>query len=147
MTPFRASFEPIRVLLIHDDLIGALHLRLAIDMSPVRCMVSGIEKSVMAIRSLCRSIRTGTPSPDIGILECDLGEPASQAMLCLALKSPELSRARWIVIGDGDDPEQEARASALGAGGFIAKPVKASDLPRIGRDLGRIWNENLTAAG
>jgi len=147
MPPFHASFEPIRVLLIHDDLIGALHLRLAIEMSPIPCVVDGVENSVMALRSLCRSIRAGSRPPDMGIFECDLRESASQAILRLALKSPELSSARWIVLGDGDDPEQEARASELGAGGFIAKPVRASDLPRIGRDLGRIWNENVAAAG
>ena len=147
MPPFRASFEPIRVLLIHDDPIGALHLRLAIDMSPVPCVVSGIERSVAAMRALCRSIRAGSPSPDMGIFECDLLEPGSQEILCLALQSPEMSRARWVVIGDGNDPEQASRASALGVCGFISKPDKASDLARIGRDLGRIWNETVAAAG
>jgi DNA-binding NarL/FixJ family response regulator len=139
MPQLDALSEPIHILLVRDDPVGSLHLRLAIAMAPIRTVVHGIEKTVSAVRSLTRSIRGGSRAPQLILLECNLKDAASQEILSLARKSPEIARAALVVLGDGDDPEQESKASVLGATGFIARPERASDLPRLARDLGRVW--------
>jgi DNA-binding NarL/FixJ family response regulator len=134
----RLSAMPTRILLLQSDHVGALHLRLAIDMSSAWSVVSTIDRQIADVRSLCSSIRAGADAPQVILVECNPLEASSRGVLSLIRRAPELHQAWLAVLGDGEDAEEESQALSLGARTFIAKPERASDLARIGREITRI---------
>ena len=133
------SADPVRVLLFKHHLVDALHVCLAIDMSPLWCDVRVLEESATAIESACATVRSGAVAPGLVLFDCELRDSASVGILILVRKAPELRRIPLLVIGDGDDPELERVAHRSEADGFIRRPSHSRDLSRTGRDIADFW--------
>jgi DNA-binding NarL/FixJ family response regulator len=148
MNSSRSSTRPVRVLLLQTNLVASLHLRLAIDMAAVPSRVSTMESRPESVHGLCHSIRAGAARPDVVVVECDPREEESRQVLTSIAEAPELQGATLVVIGGGDRAEESARqASMLGAHAFIAKPERASELARIGREITRVFDAAQSMAG
>ncbi len=141
------AIHPVRVLLLQTNVVASLHLRLAIDMAAIPSEVSVMESSPEGVSELCLSVRGGAVPPDVVVVECDPREEASRRVLTSIAKAPELSSATLVVIGDGDEAEEPAQALTLGAHAFIAKPERASELARIGREFARVFDATQSMAG
>jgi CheY-like chemotaxis protein len=133
------SLSPVRVLLFKSNLVDALHVCLAMDMSPLWCEVQVLEGSPATVQSACASIRSGAMPPGLVLLDCDPAEARNVGILNLVREAPELRPAPLVVIGDGDDPESERLARRCGADGFIRRPTLARELARTGCDIANFW--------
>ena len=147
MSSSHPSTRPVRVLLLQTNLVASLHLRLAIDMASVPSEVSVMESSVENVRGQCFSVRTGAVPPDVVVVECDPRDESSRRVLTSIARAPELSSATLVVIGDGDEAEESAQALMVGAHAFIAKPERASELGRIGREIARVFDTAKSMVG
>jgi DNA-binding NarL/FixJ family response regulator len=147
MNSSRSSTRPVRVLLLQTNLVASLHLRLAIDMAAVPSRVNTMESRPESVRGLCHSIRAGAARPDVVVVECNPRAEVSRLVLTSIAEAPELEGATLVVIGDGDEAEESAQALMLGAHAFIAKPERASELPRIGREITRVLGAAQSMAG
>jgi DNA-binding NarL/FixJ family response regulator len=135
------SPSPIRVFLFQRNLVDALPLCLAVEMSPLWCDVQMLDDDAEAVRSACAAIRCGAAGPGLVLLDLDLEGAASLETMSLLRRSPELGLAPLLVVGDREDAEAERRAYSNGADGYIRRPTRAKELARTGREIAHFWSK------
>ena len=132
---------PIRVFLFKRNLVDALHVCLAIEMSPLWCDVQMLEDRAATVQSICAAIRAGGGVPGLVLFDGDPREAESLEALSEIRKSPELRFVPMLVIGDGEDPEVEALAQRHGADGFLPRPTISGELARTGSEIAYFWSK------
>ena len=135
------SPAPIRVFLFKRNLVDALNLCLAVEMSPLWCDVQLLDDDAAAVRSACAAIRSGAAGPGLLLLDGDLQGAKSLETLNLLRRSPELGLAPLLVVGDREDSDAEHRAYANGADGYIRRPTLSKELARTGREIAHFWSK------
>ena len=133
---------PVRVLLFKSNLLDALHLRLAIDMSPLWCDVQVVEESLATVRSVHEAVLAGGLAPEMILFDCDLQDPECLDILRAVRSSLVLEDVPFVVIGSTEVPDSPARARAHGATAFIRRPARTGDLASVGREIAKIWSAN-----
>jgi hypothetical protein len=131
---------PIRVLLFKNDPLDALHLRLAIDLSPMWCEVQVLGEDLETVGLLRASIRAGHVPPEMILFDADLSDPQCSTLLGAVRDAKELGGLPLVVIGDADSPECPAFARSHGATAFVRRPMRSADLVGVGREIARIWS-------
>jgi AmiR/NasT family two-component response regulator len=133
---------PVRVLLFKNNPMDALHLRLAIDMSPIWCEIRVLGEDLETVGLLQASIRAGNLAPEMILFDADLSDPQCSTLLGAVRESNELKGLPLVVIGDADTPECPALARSHGATAFVRRPVQSTDLVGVGREIARIWSDH-----
>lgn len=133
---------PVRVLLFKNDPLDALHLRIAIDLSPMWCEVQVLGEDLETVGLLRASIRAGRVAPEMILFDADLLDPQCTTLLGAVRDSKELGGLPLVIIGDPDVPECPALARSHGATAFVRRPLRSSDLVGVGREIARIWSDH-----
>ncbi len=131
---------PVRVLLFKSNLLDALHLRLAIDMSPLWCDVQVVEENMATVRAIHAAILEGDPPPEMILFDCDLRDSECLELLRAVKSSLVLEEVPLIVVGNHESQDSAALARAHGATAFVRRPARTGDLANVGREIARIWN-------
>jgi DNA-binding NtrC family response regulator len=130
---------PVRVLLFKSNLLDALHLRLAIDMSPLWCDVQVVEENMATVRSCHAAILSGTPPPEMILFDCDLRDAECLSLLDAVKSSLVLGDLPLVVVGNHEPEESAVLARRHGATAFVRRPARTGDLASVGREIARIW--------
>ena len=131
---------PVRVLLFKSNLLDALHLRLAIDMSPLWCDVQVVQENFSTLRAVSASIRAGGPAPEMILFDCDLLDPDCLELLDSVRDAVELKDLPLVVVGDPHLPNSASLALLHGATAFVPRPARTGDLASVGREIARVWS-------
>jgi CheY-like chemotaxis protein len=131
---------PVRVLLFKSNLLDALHLRLAIDMSPLWCDVQVVEENLATVRSVHAAILSGAPPPEMILFDCDLRSAECLELLDAVKSSLVLGDVPLVVVGNHEKEESAPLARAHGATAFVRRPARTGDLANVGREIARIWS-------
>jgi len=137
----RVSVSPLRVFLFKREFVDVFHLRLAIGMAFDECYVNVIDQNDAGLRTACAAARSGRALPSLILFERTHREPRSVRALESIRNVPELRPLPIVILGDGEDPDAVLRAYQDGADAFVPLPQRASELPRIGRDVAQFWWE------
>ena len=135
----------LRVFLFKRESVDAFHLRLAIDLSTLRCDLHVLDQNHDGIRRACTIIRSATPLSNLVLFEQERRDGASLQMLKRIRDLPELNSLPVVVLGDGDDPDAEGISWEAGADAFVPLPTRAADLARTGRDIAKFWSDHQLA--
>lgn len=121
--------EPGAAFLFRKVEVDDLHLRdaLAVHLQDVRVF----DLDDVGLRTACAIVRAGGAAPSVLIFEGAGRDEGDGARLTALRILPELSLLPFLVLGDGDDPEAEARAHVDGADGFLRMPRDVEDVERI----------------
>ncbi len=136
------STSPIRVLLIHDQLMIRAGLKLLIESWPETQVVGDIETPAEAVDALEKK------RPDILLLDLDLTGDLSGLEFLQKLSSSR-GDARIIVLTDLLDSDVHVRAVQLGAMGVVCKKKNPADLRKAIEKVysGEAWlDRSLTAS-
>ena len=79
------------------------------------------------------------PKANLVLVEERKHESATADLLATLRQVPELASSPVVILGDAEDPCAERIALQDGADAFVPLAERASELPRIGRDLHRFW--------
>ena len=137
----RVSATPVRVFLFKREFVDVFHLRLAIAMAFDECYVNVLDQNDAGLRMACAAARSGRALPSLILFERIHREPRNVQALESMRKFPELRPLPLVILGDGEDPDGVLRAYQDGADAFVPLPQRASELPRIGRDVAQFWWE------
>lgn len=140
-----STYASLRVFLFKRESVDAFHLRLAIDLSTLRCDLHVLDQNHDGFRRACSIIRSATPLSNLVLLEQDRRGGSSVQILKGIRELPELNPLPVVVLGDGDDPDSEGIAWEAGADAFVPLPTRASDLARTGRDIAKFWSDHQLA--
>jgi CheY-like chemotaxis protein len=132
--------DGVRILLVQENVVGGVHLRLAVEFSGLRPALSVIDHRVEAVRAVAADIRSGAGLPDLILAEVDMCEEPGRQIVHTIRATSELAEVPLVVIGPGERAEELRWARELGAHGFIARPARASDLHRVGREIANAWS-------
>ena len=130
---------PVRIFLFKREFVDAFHLRLAIGMAFHHYSIHVIDQTDAGVRMTCAIVRSEETMPSLILLEQVRREAGGVRMLGRLREQPELRPFPVVLLGDGDDPHSELIAVQDGADAFIPLADRASELPRVGRDLARFW--------
>jgi len=128
--------EPFTILLADDDagdrLLAMEALEEAQVLNPLRTVADGEE-----LMKYLRQDQAQSPRP--GLILLDLNMPRKDGREALAeMKADEVLRAIPVVVMTTSQAEEDrAQAGALGASGFISKPVTFEGLVQVMKTLGR----------
>ena len=130
---------PLRIFLFKREYFDVFHLRRAIGTSLPRCFVNVLEQDEGGLRTARAVVRSGKHVPGMVLFELLRREPRAVEALHAIRELPELKRLPVVILGNGEDAQSTLHAFRDGAAGFIPLPERASELPRVGRDVARFW--------
>lgn len=130
------SAPTLDLLLVEDDPADASLVKAAFSEAGVAAVVHHVVDSVDA---LARLRRPGARLPQLVLLDINLPRMTGRELLA-ALKADALLRGVPVVVLSTSDAESDVRAAyALGAAGYIVKPVDMGVLIEAMRCLHRYW--------
>ena len=129
----------LRVFLFKREGVDVFHLRLAVGMAFDAYSIHVMEQNQPGLRTACAILRSEGPRANLVLVEQRKHESATADLLASLRQVPELSSSPVVVLGVAEDPCAERIALQEGADAFVPLAERASELPRIGRDLHRFW--------
>jgi DNA-binding NarL/FixJ family response regulator len=124
--------------LFKREFVDVFHLRLAIGMAFDECYVNVLDQNDAGMRMACAAVRSRAV-PSLILFERMHREPRSVQALESIRSVAELRPLPIVILGDGADSDAVLRAYQDGADAFVPLPERASELPRIGRDVAQFW--------
>jgi len=140
MNPDTPPTEGVRILLVQENVVGGVHLRLAVELSGLRPALNVIDHRLEAVRAVAQEIRSGAELPDLILAEVDMCEEPGREIVHTIRATSELAVVPLVVIGPGERPEEARWAREFGVHGLITRPMRASDLHRVGREIANAWS-------
>ena len=140
MNPVNPPLEitPVRIFLFKREFADAFHLRLAIGMAFQNYAIHVVDQTEAGVRTTCAIVRSEGATSSLILLE-QRHRDAVGVRIARLREVPELQSFPVVLLGDGDDPHSERFAAQDGADAFVPLAERASELPRVGRDLARFW--------
>lgn len=133
------DLDNVRIFLIKREFVDAFDLRLAVAMAFPRYSIHVLDQTEAGLRTTCAIVRSAEMIPSLVLLEQTYREAEGVRMIGRLRELPELRQFPVVLLGDGDDPFSEIIALQDGADAFVPLADRASELPRVGRDLARFW--------
>jgi CheY-like chemotaxis protein len=136
-----AAFDPapLRVFLFKREFVDVFHLRLAVGMAFERMQVDVLDQNEAGMSTARAIVRSRNEVPTLVLFEQRRRGPRTIEALRRIRGLPELRALPVVVLGDGEEADSVLHAHEDGADGFIPLPERASELPRIGRDVAQFW--------
>lgn len=136
----RLSAAPL-ILLAEDSDDDVYFFQRALKKTCVECSCVRALNGQQAIEFLRRANNKGCELPDLLFL--DLKMPVMNGFEVLEwIRSANLERLlKVIVLSGSNDQADRARAAALGASGYLVKPIASEELRRQLEDLAARWQE------
>ena len=117
----------IRVLVVDDDpFIGMLAL----------ATLSGPSRQIVTVQTGAKALETLTdPPPDLVLLDVGLPDVSGFEVLRILRGAPAWADVRILMFTASHEMDDIVRAKALGASGYICKPVKPETLEQMVDDI------------
>jgi PleD family two-component response regulator len=132
----------LRVFLFKREGVDVFHLRLAVGMAFDEYSIHVMEQTQAGLRTACAILHSEGPRANLVLVEQRKHETATVELLAAVRQVPELSSSPVVLLGDAEDPCAERIAMQDGADAFVPLAERASELPRIGRDLARFYSSH-----
>ncbi len=140
MSPLCQSTS-LRVFLFKREGVDVFHLRLAVGMAFDAYSIHVMEQNAAGLRTACAILRSEGPRTNLVLVERGKHETLTAELLAGLREVPDLASSPIVVLGDSEDPCAERIALQDGADAFVPLAERASELPRIGRDLARFFSD------
>lgn len=116
------------VLLVDDDPDDVELTRLMLGQASLTLELSFANSALAALDRL-----RGGCGPDLILLDLNMPVMGGLELLRALKRDPELSCIPVVILSTSQDPEDQARSRALGAAGYLTKPMGLSGFPDTAR--------------
>lgn len=130
------------VLLVDDDPDDVELTRLMLGQASLTLDLSFANSAPEALDRL----RAGR-GPDLILLDLNMPVMGGLDMLRALKRDPQLSPIPVVILSTSQDPEDQARSRALGAAGYLTKPMGLSGFPDTVRRVEGFLRSQASAAG
>ena len=139
----KEEIKPIIILMAEDDLDDQLLTKEALTESLVVNDLYFVQDGVELMEYLQRkgkyADKNTSPFPDLILLDLNLPRMDGREALEKIKSDPSLKSIPIVVLTTSQAEEDIFRSYALGASGFISKPVTFPELVKVMKTLGEYW--------
>ena len=134
------SIEPIRILLVDDDLADVRLTQEALKEHKVFCETAVVQDGVDALAYLRREGQYGSVSrPDIILLDLNMPRKDGREVLEEIKADPQLRRIPVVILTTSQADQDVLHSYDLGANCYITKPVDLGQLTAVVQAIENFW--------